>query len=256
MQFASGATARTYSDRAVDASWNDWAAEHLMPRGKDVVDIGCGGGIYSFGFAAIGARSVIGIDKSPQYVDEARGSIRASDTIAFRAGDAEDTRLPAASADIVFERAVIHHLTAPRMVRNAAEAKRLLRDGGVFVVQDRTIEDVESRDPEHWIRATLLEVFPRLIDFERVRRPARQPYRDLLIGAGFASARELHYDEVRRRYASFDELRREILARKGKSILFELSDAELELYCKRLEEKAGDRPLIERDLWTVWLATK
>jgi ubiquinone/menaquinone biosynthesis C-methylase UbiE len=256
MQFAAPAAARTYSDRAVDSSWSDWATRNLMPAGKDVIDIGCGGGIYSFGFAALGARSVIGIDKSEQYLDEARQAVSPSDAIAFHPGTAEDTQLPDASADIVFERAVIHHLTEQQKARNAAEAGRLLRDGGLFAVQDRTVEDVQSREPQHWIRATLFEVFPRLLDFERLRRPARQAYRDLLIGSGFRSVRELRYDEVRRTYAAFDQLKSEILSRKGKSILFELSDAELEMYCRRLEEKAAGRRLIERDPWTVWLATK
>jgi ubiquinone/menaquinone biosynthesis C-methylase UbiE len=256
MQFSSPATARTYSDRAVDASWNEWAARNFAPAGKDVVDIGCGGGIYSFGFAALGARSVIGIDKSRQYIDEARQRVSPSDAIAFCFGTAEETHLPDGSADIVFERALIHHFTEPQMAGNAAEAKRLLRNGGLFAVQDRTIEDVQSNDAEHWIRATLFDAFPRLLDSERRRRPSKERYRDLLIGAGFGQVRELRYDEVRRRYASVDQLRSEILSRKGKSILFELSDAELEVYCRRLEKKAADRSLIERDPWTVWLATK
>ena len=140
----------------------------------------------------------------------------------------------------MFERALIHHLTEPQMAANATEAKRLLRDGGLFAVQDRTIEDVQSDDPQHWIRATLFEVFPRLLDSERLRRPSSQQYRDLLIDTGFRTVRELRYDEVRRRYASVHELENEIRSRKGKSILFELSDAELELYCRRLEEKAAE----------------
>ena len=98
-----------------------------------MVDIGCGGGIYSFGFAALGARSVIGIDKAQRFIEEATRNVSPADTITFRsARDAEDTQLPAASADIVFERAVIHHLTELQMASNAAEAKRLLRDGGLF----------------------------------------------------------------------------------------------------------------------------
>jgi hypothetical protein len=38
--------------------------------------------------------------------------------------------------------------------------------------------------------------------------------------------------------------------------LFELTDAELEVYCERLREEATNRPLIERDVWTVWLGTQ
>jgi len=256
MQFASPVTARTYSDRAVDRSWSEWAAETLMPAGKDVVDIGCGGGIYSRGFAALGARSVIGVDKTAQYVAEASSGATHEGAITFRSGDAGATTLPDASADIVFERAVIHHLSEAQLARNAVEARRLLRAGGSFVVQDRTIEDVESVAPQHWIRATLFEVFPRLIEFERHRRPIRQRYSDLLTDTGFREVRELQYDEVRRRYASFDDLRAEIRSRKGKSILFELTDAELDSYCERLEDRARDHDLIERDPWTVWLARK
>jgi SAM-dependent methyltransferase len=256
MQFASPQTARTYSDRAVDESWREWAALNLMPAGKDVVDIGCGGGIYSYGFLALGARSVIGVDKTDQYVAEAKSRSRPEDAVVFQCGDATDMRLPADSADIVFERAVIHHLTELEMARNASEAKRLLRAGGLFAVQDRTIEEVESAAPQHWIRATLFELFPWLIDFERRRRPSRRRYSDVLKAAGFREVRELHYDEVRRRYASFDELSTEIRSRKGKSILFELTDDEVSLYCERLAQKARDHPLIERDPWTVWLARK
>jgi ubiquinone/menaquinone biosynthesis C-methylase UbiE len=256
VKFASPITARTYSDRAVDRSWNDWALRTLKPSGKDVVDIGCGGGIYSYGFAAIGARSVTGIDSSNQYIDEANVGLSQSDAISFMSGNALSTSLQGDCADIVFERALIHHLTEPEMAANAAEAKRLLRSGGLFVVQDRTIEDVESSDPQHWIRATLFETFPRLVDFERARRPSRQRYARLLVDSGFKAVREVAYEEVRKTYSSFAQLRDEVLSRKGKSILFELSDVELEGYCARLREKAANLPLVERDPWTVWLATR
>src|SRR6476661_9744431 len=98
MQFASPVTARTYSDRAVDRSWSEWAAENLMPAGKDVVDIGCGGGIYSRGFAALGARSVIGVDKTAQYVAEASSGVTHDGAITFRdvcQSDAECVTRPA-----------------------------------------------------------------------------------------------------------------------------------------------------------------
>lgn len=255
MEFASRRTARTYSDRTADASWLEWARRTLAPSGKDVVDIGCGGGIYTHAFAACGARSVIGIDRSAQYIDEAVASLPNSDTVMFRVGTAWHTTLPDACADIVFERALVHHLTEPEMTANADEAKRLLREDGMLVVQNRTIEDVESADVRYWIRATLLEAFPRLRGWERVRRPSRSRYSALLSRSGFTVVRELPFEEVRRTYTSFEQLSEEIHSRKGKSILFELSDTELERYCDILQEKAGALPLEEVDLWTVWVAT-
>jgi ubiquinone/menaquinone biosynthesis C-methylase UbiE len=256
VQFSSSAAARTYNDRAVDASWNEWICRVVSPQGKDVVDVGCGGGIYSKGFAGAGARSVIGVDKSRQYIEEAIAESRALNSIEFIVGSAERIPLPNESADVVFQRALIHHLSDPELKANAAEAMRLLRRGGLLLVQDRTFEDVQSPDEEHWIRATLFEVAPRLMAFEKTRRPSREGYSSMLADIGYASIQELQFNEVRKTYASFDDLKCEILSRKGKSILFELVDEELERYCDRLLEKSVDHPLIERDSWTVWLAAK
>jgi ubiquinone/menaquinone biosynthesis C-methylase UbiE len=256
MHFASPETARTYADRSVDRSWMDWVERTLSPAGKDVVDIGCGGGIYSFGFAAAGATTVTGIDQSPQYISEAIGSAPPSAGMSFKVGSAEHVPVPNESADIVFERALIHHLGPDAKRSNASESFRILRRGGVLAVQDRTFEDAQSTEPEHWIRASLFEVFPRLVEFERERRPSRPEYSNLLAGASFSRVIELRYDEVRKIYGSFEALAEEIRSRKGKSILFELTDAELERYVERLRARAPMDALIERDLWTVWLATK
>jgi SAM-dependent methyltransferase len=254
MKFDAPLTRRTYSDRTVDESWKAWCEAELAPAGKDVVDIGCGGGIYSLGFASLRARRVTGIDSSAQYIEEAREAAAGRPHVVFQRGTAWATELPDACADLVFERALIHHLTEPEQRENAREARRVLRAAGRLVVQDRTFEDVLAEDQEFWIRGTLFRVFPRLLDMERARRPGADRYAALLRDEGFRNVSVLPYSEVRRRYASFEELRADILARKGRSVLFELTDAELRLYCATLEEKARTRPLVERDAWTLWIA--
>jgi SAM-dependent methyltransferase len=254
MKFDAPITRRTYSDRNVDESWRAWCEAELAPAGKDVVDIGCGGGIYSLGFSSLGARSVIGVDSSAQYIDEAREAAAGCANVVFQGGAASATGLPDASADLVFERALIHHLTASQQRQNAREARRILRATGRLVVQDRTFDDVLAKDEAFWIRGTLFEVFPRLLPMERGRRPGAGGYANLLREAGFGSVTVRPYSEVRRRYASFEELRADILARKGRSVLFELTDSELRLYCETLEQKGRTRALIERDAWTLWIA--
>jgi SAM-dependent methyltransferase len=254
MQFDAAETSRTYSDRAADDSWREWCRETLVPLGKDVVDIGCGGGIYSLGFADLGARSVIGVDQSRQYIEEARLSAGERQRVSFRQGSASATGLADDCADIVFERALIHHLNEEQKRECAVEAKRLLNNHGLLIVQDRTFEDVQAADPAFWIRSTLFDAFPRLLDFEQSRRPSRSEYSDLLGQCRFGSIAVRAYQEVRRTYDTFDELRREILTRKGKSILFELNDRELDRYCEMLQEKSVSHPLVECDLWTVWMA--
>jgi ubiquinone/menaquinone biosynthesis C-methylase UbiE len=259
LKFDAPITRRTYSDRTVDDSWKAWCEAELAPAGKDVVDVGCGGGIYSLGFSALNARSVTGIDSSAQYLEEARDAAAhrsAGDrpNVTFHKGTASATGLPGACADLVFERALIHHLTEQQQRENARETLRILRKTGRLAVQDRTFEDVLAADDEFWVRGTLFEVFPRLLQMERARRPDADRYANLLREAGFEQVGVEPYSEVRRRYASFAELRADVLARKGRSVLFELTDSELRLYCDRLEEKARTRPLVERDAWTVWLA--
>jgi ubiquinone/menaquinone biosynthesis C-methylase UbiE len=253
MRFDDPATARTYAGRQVDATWEQWCRRVLDPAGKDVVDIGCGGGIYSRGFRRCGAKTVTGVDASLQYVRESQ---KDHPGLRFIHAPCEDTGLPDTSVDLVFERALIHHLDRAQQVANAHEMHRLLRAGGTAVVQDRTIEDVRTPSDDHWIRRELLTMFPRLLEIERARRPDRAAYRRILRNAGFAAVEIQSVIEVRRIYAGWNDLEQEILSRKGKSILFELADDELAAYCRRLAHLAGNHELIERDPWTVWIASK
>ena len=256
MEFHSPKTQRIYSDRQVDTAWFVWINTHLAPQGKRVIDFGCGGGIYSEGFVIAGAKSVIGVDLSIQYVTAAKEEFVGYENLRFQVGNAMSTGLESACADIVFERALIHHLTPDEQLKNAQECYRLLIVGGCLSVQDRTLEDVVDTNPDAWIRTTLIEAFPRLVDFERQRRPSRRDYEDILINSGFNNIKTLTYAEIRKRYDAFDVLEQEIMSRKGKSTLFELNDTELRQYCDLLSEKSQTRELIECDRWTVWLSEK
>lgn len=255
MQFNSSETRHIYAGRHADGDWISWSEENLSPKNKNVVDIGCGGGIYTSAFVEMGAKSVVGIDKSKQYIEDNKEEYKAAN-LSFSVGDALQTDLKGKCADIVFERALVHHLSKEEQDQNAMECHRILKPDGVLAVQDRTIEDVEENNPKTWIRSTLFEAFPRLIEFERDRRPSRNNYLEILEQWGFSNVTIVPFLEVRKKYQSFEPLRKEIMARKGKSILFQLSDDELNNYCELLEEKSKTNSLVECDLWTVWLAGK
>ena len=256
MDFTAPISRKVYTGRQADRQWLDWCTATIAPTGKRVVDIGCGGGIFSAGFMALGAHSVTGIDQSRQYIDDARKEYNNQIELKFLIADATHTTLTSNCADIMFERALIHHLSNKEQQDNALEAYRLLDNGGLLVVQDRTIDDVLDKNPDTWIRATLIEAFPRLIEFEKQRRSSRESYTQILQQAGFSKVKTQTLMEVRKHYASFTDLKQEILSRKGKSILFELDDQELQHYCALLEEKSKSSRLIECDSWTVWMATK
>ena len=103
MNFHSPDTRRTYSGRSVDEGWRPWCRQYLAPENKDVVDIGCGGGICSLGFISLGAKTATGVVSSAQYLEEARLASLAETRLSFALGSAIATGLPDACADIVFQ---------------------------------------------------------------------------------------------------------------------------------------------------------
>jgi ubiquinone/menaquinone biosynthesis C-methylase UbiE len=254
IDFRDPANRRTYSDREADVSWREAVGELVDPVAADVVDVGCGGGTYTRAWHELGAASVTGVDSSAPILDAARESHGTLPGVSFRMGDAAATGLDGGCADVVFERALIHHVPDLRAV--TAEACRILRPGGVLLIQDRTPEDVARPGSATHPRGWLFEVFPRLLDVENGRRPTAVAVSQALSAAGFAEVATTSLEEVRRRYADREDYLAEIAARTGRSILHELDDAEIARLVAGLRERLPDGPLVERDRWTLWRAVR
>lgn len=101
--------------------------------GKDYVELGCGGGQGSVGTARLGAETVVGVDFSGEQLRHAR---RLRDFYGvdarFVQGDVTDLPLAddefdVASSEAAFQ--MVEHLDGA-----LREARRVLRDGGVFVL--------------------------------------------------------------------------------------------------------------------------
>lgn len=133
--------------------------------------------------------------------------------------------------------------------------RRLLGFNGVALVQDRTREDVIASDDRFWIRRELMRMFPRLVDYEASRRPKAVEYTHILQEAGFDRVEVKFHAETRKVYGSKEELAEELMARKGKSILFELSDLEVSKYIDRILSISSNKDIVECDRWTTWKAT-
>jgi len=253
IDFHSETNRGTYAQRDADNGWADAMTSIVDPAGKRVADIGCGGGIYSQAWRTLGASNVVGIDFSAQMVADARKRTAGLTGIAFQQGDAADTGLAPASRDIVFERALIHHLKSYEPA--FAEARRVLVAGGQLIVQDRRPSDVALPGSPRHLRGWFFERFPKLLEIETGRRPTSDAVKQAMRAAGFSTIRTRTLWEVRRTYATVDELERDLATRTGRSILHALDDGELRDLIAFIRERIGAPPIVEKDCWTIWSAT-
>ncbi|HEX6819769.1 MAG TPA: methyltransferase domain-containing protein [Ktedonobacterales bacterium] len=247
--------AQTYAQRGVDESWVEAITALVAPHGKRVADIGCGGGIYSKAWAELGASRVVGVDFSAAMLGAARATCDGLVNVSFVQGDALAAGLPDASADIVFERALLHHLSdIPAAVREAA---RILAPGGIYLAQDRAPDDMRLPGSPQNIRNYFHERFPRLLEVELRRRPRGEDVRAAIAQAGFTNIGERTFWEVRRVYPDADALAADLAARVDRSILHELSDDELaDLIAYVRARLPATGPIVDSSRWTLWSGTR
>ncbi|WP_046721001.1 class I SAM-dependent methyltransferase [Heyndrickxia coagulans] len=245
----------TYTTRVADRSWIDMmksllTVEHI----SNALDIGCGGGIYSKALADMGVQTVIGIDFSEPILEGAKENCKDYKNISFQLGNAYDTGLESQGFQLVIERALIHHLRDLHACFK--EAHRLLKDGGVFIIQDRTPDDCLLEGDNTNIRGYLFELFPKLIEKDIKRRHSSQTVIDALQEAGFKKIEEVKLWEIRKVHENKAQLLKDISERTGRSILYELDDQELSLLADYVQKKVTkENNIVEKDRWTIWKAT-
>ena len=90
-----------YTKRQVDSSWIEMILKIVNPQGKNVIDIGCGGGIYTRAWAQLNAAHVFGLDFSENMVQTAKEFSTNFSNASFLVGNAVSTGLESQIADIV-----------------------------------------------------------------------------------------------------------------------------------------------------------
>jgi SAM-dependent methyltransferase len=99
----------------------------LPLRGRRVLDVGCGPGVFTVLLEQLGAQ-VTGLDASPGLLARNRG-------LDVRLGDAQALPFEDASFDIAFEANLLHHLAAPE--RAVREMARVAREALVLIEPNR-----------------------------------------------------------------------------------------------------------------------
>lgn len=244
----------TYVGRTADPAWVDLYDRVVRPSGRRIADVGCGGGIYTKAIAGLQPAWVLGIDSSQLSLDSARQYCADVPNVDFLEADAEALAVPDEVFDNVVERALIHHFVS--LDRNFREVLRVLKPQGSLWLQDRTVEDALQPPSEEHIRGFYLVFNEELRDTEIERRRRDEDVVSALHSAGFRDVRSKKVLELRKVFQSPEELREEILTRRGRSILHGLDDTELEQLANFVLGHLNKWPVHERDTWTVWVAKK
>ncbi|WP_010650353.1 class I SAM-dependent methyltransferase [Oceanobacillus massiliensis] len=246
----------TYSTRIADQTWREELKQLVAVENiSNAADIGCGGGIYSKALSDMGAESVTGIDFSEAMLKSARDNCKEYKNIIFKHGNALETGLESNYYDLLLERALIHHIKDLKAC--FSEGYRVLRNGGIYIIQDRTPEDCILEGNDSHIRGYFTELFPKLIAKEISRRYDSQTVVRTLKEAGFNEVQEVKFWETRKVHENKEQLLKDLSGRTGRSILHDLDDYELKLLINHINESVSiDKAIIEKDRWTIWKAVK
>jgi SAM-dependent methyltransferase len=203
------------------------------PAGKDVLDIGCGGGALVRDLAGRGAH-MVGLEITEEQLADAVS--RDPGTGArYLVGRAQALPLQDASVDVAVFMRTLHHVPPPDLLRALGEARRVLRPGGVVYVVEPLVEG------DYFGLTSLVE------DEREVRKAAQ----DALAEAGLAGldrVTTVDYD-VRLCLADLAALRARIVSVDPlRAAIFDDRAAELAQAFERLGEpgeRAGERCFLQ-----------
>lgn len=137
--------------------------------GKNVIDLGCGGGRFSFVANEQGARRTLGIDFNENNIKAAKQLVveQRLDDIEFRVSSLYNTDEPDAAYDVVIANGVFHHMLDPQAAYN--ESSRLLSEGGklfLYVEAEggiiNELQEVTARNLGHITFDTVSTMLTRL----------------------------------------------------------------------------------------------
>jgi len=124
----------------------------VLPQSRTILDLGCGTGDLLEQLKSK-ARYVIGVDKSPKMLDEARRRFAGDgENIDMRLGQLEHLPLREGEADLAIINMVMHHIPEP--LKAIHEVCRVLKKGDRFIIVDLLKHDREvmrERYGDRWL---------------------------------------------------------------------------------------------------------
>jgi SAM-dependent methyltransferase len=198
----------------------------VNPAGKDVVDIGCGGGALVRALTGRGAR-VTGVEISEEQLAPALSGDNGSGA-RYLIGKAQGLPLEDGSVDTAVFMRTLHHVPPAELLDALREARRVLRaDGIVYVAEPLTEGDYFE--------------LTRLVEDELEVRTAAQRALESASVAGFERAVTFEYD-VRLCLTDLSALRARLVSvDPARAALFDAREAEMADAFARLGE-AGEHP--------------
>ena len=110
---------------------------HLPPRLEEALEIGCGAGAFTR-LLASRARSVLGLDLSPEMIRLAKARSASYPNIEYQLGDVMQLPLPAERYDCIVSIATLHHLPLEQALLKMKEA---LKPDGTLIIHDLVADD-------------------------------------------------------------------------------------------------------------------
>ena len=177
-----GAHAQAYVTSASHAKGDDLARLIEMTEAKSdwlVLDVAIGGGHTGLALVPL-VQQVIALDLTEAMLHAARAHAHAEKQgvqIRYTAGDAESLPFAAGTFDLVICRIAPHHF--PHIEAFMQESARVLKAGGVLVIQDHLLPDSKKA-------GRYVDAFEKLRDPSHVRGYASYEWRKLFEAAGIA----------------------------------------------------------------------
>ena len=133
-----------------------WGGIDKLPRGTNVLDVGCGIGGSSRILAKVYEFEVTGITISPKQVQRATELTPQGVTAKFQVDDALALSFPDNSFDVVWSIEAGPHM--PDKAKYGSEMMRVLKPGGILVVADWNQRDDRQKPLNYWEKPVMRQL--------------------------------------------------------------------------------------------------